>query len=208
MNQIGQLLKEARIKKGYSLGYLESKTKIRRSFIVAIEGQKWEVLPAFTTVLGFVKSISSLLDINEKTAIAVLKRDYPPQKLRINPKPDVSTKFSWSPKLTFTIGTIAVFLLVFGYLIFQYFQFISPPSLTVDSPKNGQVITDNNVLVFGETNGDVKITVNNQPVLVNDSGKFSVSIEITPETKDIIVIAISRSGKETMIRRTINVQSN
>ncbi|HKC04636.1 MAG TPA: helix-turn-helix domain-containing protein [Patescibacteria group bacterium] len=206
MKTVGQILKEARLKKNYSLGYLEEKTKIKKDFIESIENEKWESLPPFATVLGFVKNVSTLLGLEEKSVIAVLKRDYPPRKLNINPKPDVSSKFIWSPKLTFALGTIAILVMIFGYLIFQYLAFISPPTLNIDSPKDNQVITGASVLVFGTTNGDAKITVNNQPVIVSDDGKFSVNISVVPETKEIIIKAISRSGKETVVRCTIKVE--
>lgn len=206
MKTIGQILKEARIQRDYSLHYIGEKTKIKKNFIEAIENQNWQALPAFPTVLGFVKSISAVIGVDEKTATATLKRDYPPQKLRINPKPDVSSKFFWSPKLTFTLGIIGVLVVVFGYLIFQYVGFISPPKLNVESPKEGQTIVGNSVLVFGSTNGDAKITVNNQPVIVADDGKFSVNIEITPDTNEIDVVALSRSGKMTEVKRKIEVR--
>ena len=156
--------------------------------------------------MGFVKNVATLLDLDEKNVIAVLKRDYPPQKNNINPKPDAVKKFAWSPKLTFSIGIAGVFISVFGYLIFQYFQFISPPKLNVESPRENQMISGGSVLVFGTTNGDTKITVNNQPVIVSDDGKFSVNINIVSETKEIIIKAISRSGKETVVLRKIQVE--
>ena len=165
-----------------------------------------ESLPTFTTVLGFVKSLSAALGIDQNTAVAVLKRDYPPKKLNINPKPDVPARFTWSPKLTFAIGVIAVILVVLGYIGFQYVKFVSPPSLSVDSPKENQIVDGNSVLVFGTTDPDAKITVNNQPVLVDEDGKFSVSLGVTSTTNEIVIKAISRSGKERDILRKITVQ--
>lgn len=208
MKTIGQLLKDARETKGYSLIKMENITRIKMSFIEAIENEQWNVLPAFPTILGFVKSLSAALEINEKTAVAILKRDYPPKKLNINPKPDIKTKFSWSPKLTFIVGIIIVVVLFFGYLAFQYIQFISPPELNVDSPKQGQIISGNNVLVFGTTDIDSKITVNSQPVLVDENGKFSTSINITSTTKEVDVVATSRSGKMMEAKRSIQVTNN
>jgi len=206
MNTIGQILKNARAGKDYSLNHLEGITKIKKDFISLIEEGRWEDLPPFPTVLGFVKSIAGTLEVDERIAVATLKRDYPPKNLRINPKPDVSRKFTWSPKLTFIVGVGVVFVLIFGYLAFQYIRFISPPALTVDSPAENQTVVGGNVLVFGNTDVDVKITINNQPVLVDNDGKFSVSIAVVPDTKEIVIQAISRSGKERVIRRTITVR--
>lgn len=208
MKTISQILKDARIEKKYSLAHLEGLTKIKLSFIDAIEKEKWESLPPFPTVLGFVKSLANTLEVDSKMAVAVLKRDYPPKKLKINPKPDVSDKFTWSPKLTFALGVSVIIIILFGYLTFQYVHFVSPPTLSVDSPKENQNIIGGDVIVFGTTDTDAKITVNDQPVVVSDDGKFSVDLNVNSSTKEIDITASSRSGKITQVRRTIKVQSD
>ena len=207
MNTIGQIIKYARVKKKLSFNKLEEITKIKTVFIKSIEEEKWNTLPAFPTVLGFVKSISSPLGIDEKMAIAVLKRDYPPKKTSINPKPDILSRFSWNPKFTFAIGIITVILIVLGYLGYQYAKFVSPPGLTVESPKENQVVSGESIPVFGSTDSDVKITVNNQPVLVDIDGKFSVNLEVGDNTKEIVIIATSRSGKINEVKRGVQVIS-
>lgn len=206
MKTIGEILSQARVDKKYSLADVQGLTKIKTSFIDAIEKQKWEELPPLSTILGFVKSISMTLDVDQNMAVAILKRDYPPKKLDINPKPDVSSRFTWSPRLTFTLGVGAILITVLGYLAFQYSHFISPPGLSLESPREGQIINGNSALVFGFTETDAKIIVNNQPVLVSDDGKFSTSIGVTKDTNQITVKAISRSGKERVISRRIEVQ--
>lgn len=203
MKTIGQIINSARISKNISIKKLEDVTKIKAEFIESIEKNKWQTLPTFSTILGFVKTLASALGIDPKMAVAVLKRDYPPKKLNINPKPDVSSEFVWQPKFTFVIGTLVVILLVLGYLGFQYKKFVSPPSLSVDSPKENQVISGNSVLVFGTTDGDVKLTIDNQPVLVGDDGKFSTSIGVAKTTNEIDIIATSRSGKINEVKRKI-----
>ena len=95
---------------------------------------------------------------------------------------------------------------MFGYLIFQYSRFVSPPGLSIESPKEGQIVSGTSVPVFGSTDSDVKITVNNQPVLVDSDGKFSVNLDVAGITKEVDVIAISRSGKMTEVKRKIQVQ--
>jgi cytoskeletal protein RodZ len=206
MKTIGQIINSARVKKKLSLRKLEEETKIKATFIDSIEKEKWNDLPAFPTISGFVKSISAPLGIDEKMAIAVLKRDYPPKKLNINPKPGVPLQLTWSPKLTFIIGTSVIVLVVLSYLGYQYLRFISPPGLTVESPKENQIVSGNSVPVFGTTDSDVKITVDNQPVLVDQDGKFSTNIEITGTTKEVDIVATSRSGKVRGISRKITIQ--
>lgn len=206
MKTIGQVLKDARINKKYSLKFVEEITKIKSNFIDAIEEEKWDNLPSFPTVLGFVKNLSATVNIDEKLSVAILKRDYLPKKININPRQEIPKKFTWSPRLTFVVGIGAVILLAFGYLGIQYFKFISPPILNIESPKEEQNITGKSVQVFGETNTDAKITVNNQLVLVDPDGKFSVSIEVNSITKEIDIVATSRSGKMTEVKRKIRVE--
>jgi len=93
-----------------------------------------------------------------------------------------------------------------GYLGFQYKRFISPPFLRVDSPQENQQVVGESVLVFGSTDYDAKIVVNDQPVIVDQDGKFSVNLKVSRDTKEVDIIATSRSGKMTEVKRNIEVQ--
>ena len=66
-----------------------------------------------------------------------------------------------------------------------------------------EFISGNSVLVFGSTDSDVKLTVNDQPVLIDDNGKFSTSIGVTDATTEVDIIATSRSGKINEVKRKI-----
>lgn len=205
MKTISQILKEARLKKRYSLGSLEEATKIKAGFLGAIEKGNWKALPPFSTTLGFVKNFAKVVGIEESMAVAVLKRDYPPKVQAITPKPDVGKKFVWSPKLTFSIGVWAVVILVLGYLIFQYTKFLSPPSLEINSPKENEVVASSTLNVSGKTNSDAKVIINNQPAIVDENGNFSTTLDVNQETKEVDIVATSRSGKLTEIKRNISV---
>jgi hypothetical protein len=138
--------------------------------------------------------------------VALLKRDYPPKVLPINPKPDISRKFNWSPKLTFLLGISIMTVLLLGYLAFQYVRFISPPNVELIEPKEGEIINTKNIKFLGKTDPDATVKVNNQPFLVNDEGIFQGVIQVSENTDQISVIAITRSGKETVINRKIKVE--
>jgi len=208
MKSIGEIIKEARTKKKISFANLASVTKIKKEFIEALEEENWEALPEYPVVTGFIKNVSKALDINMNVAVATLRRDYPKKELRINPKPDVSKEFIWSPKLTFLLGIILVFLGVFGYLIVQYISFISPPKLNVDVPKDGQIVTNKDLTVEGTTDPEATLKINNQPVLLDGEGHYSSKIEVFDGTKEIRIVAKSRSGKESIITRKIEVDLN
>lgn len=206
MNTIGQILKEARIKKGISLIKLENLTKIKKEFILKLERNDWDNLPEFPVVSGFVKNLTNVLGISSINANAILRRDYVPKKLAINPKPDVDRKIFWSPKLTFAIGIGTLLVLVLGYLGLEYLKFVKPPELNIISPKENEQILQNTVKIEGKTTTDAVLTVNNQPITLDQDGKFITEIEITKETKELKFVSISRSGKQTEIIRKIIVE--
>jgi transcriptional regulator with XRE-family HTH domain len=204
MKTIGKFLKHARLKNKHTREDLAKETKIKKDFIEAIENESWERLPEYPVILGFVKKIAQSLGVKQEQAIAILRRDYPPKTLPVNPNPDIDSKFIWSPKLTFISGVVVVVLVVLGYLGFQYFKFVSPPELKVSQPVEGIIVEERSLLVTGKTEVDATIRVNNQPVLVDDNGNFETEIEINESTSEIQIEAVSRSGKVTIVKRTIN----
>ncbi len=203
MISLGQILKDARLGKRLSLTDLEKSTKIKRSFLENLEKQNWQDLPEYPVVNGFVKSIASFLEVDPDKAVALLRRDYPQKALRISPKPDLENKFVWSPRLTFFLGIALLLLSLFGYLTIQYSKFVRPPSLEVDLPVQNEVEKKTTVKVTGKTNPEASVEVNDQPVIVMDSGDFSTDLLITKTTTDIRVVAKSRSGKTTLVDRKI-----
>lgn len=206
MKTIGELIKSARTVKKISRYNLARKTKIKKDYIEAIENEKWELLPDYPVVVGFVKSLASALKIGTIQAVALLRRDYPPKKLPVNPKPDVSQKLSWSPRITFIVGVLVVVLGISGYLLFQYFNFVKSPTVEISQPIQNQIIDSNNFLVEGKTDPDSTVIINNQPAIVDEYGKFSAEIEVFEGTKEIIILARTRAGKETRVVRNVDVQ--
>jgi hypothetical protein len=123
--------------------------------------------------------------------------------LSVNPKPDIKEKFTWNPKLTFITGVIFTILLIISYLGFQYKEFVEPPFLSVEVPTDDQLISETTLLVMGKTDSDASVTVNNQPAFISENGSYTSEIEIFEGTSEITIVAKSRSGKETVIRRRI-----
>lgn len=206
MKTIGEIIKDARQKRGLSKSQVEKRTKIKQEFIDLIEKEKWDELPDLSTVQGFIRTISKTLGLKEEGIIARLRRDYPPKEIPVNPKPDVEDKFVWSPKATFILGLSLIILLILGYLGIQYKKFISPPKLELSTPEENKVVNELVIEVKGKTTPDAIILANNQPIIVDADGNFYAELSISDKTKEIEVKAISRSGKETTIHRNIQLQ--
>ncbi len=198
-------MKDTRKKNEYTREDVARGTKIKKGFVVAIENEEWDKLPEYTVVAGFVKNIASFLNEDTNKAIALLRRDYPPKSVSVSPKPDVSDKFVWSPRLTFFVGASVVVLAIIAYLTVQYFSFISPPSLSVSTPNENETITIKVIEVVGVTDPDATIEVNSQSALVDQDGNFVEEIEVAQGLDKITIKAVSRSGKETVVERNVIV---
>jgi len=206
MLTIGQYFKSERHLRKMTLSQLEEITKIKKDFLKYIEAENWQSLPEYPVVLGFVKNIAAALEIDPLKVAAFLRRDYPPQKMNMNPKPDLPKEFRFGPRLTFFIGVGIVLVVLVGYLVVQYVSFIRPPSLEVYEPTQDQIVKKTELKVIGKTDSDATVKVNNQPVLVSDTGLFETELEIFEGTTVVEVVSVSRSGKESRVSRTINPQ--
>lgn len=205
MQTVGEYLKFSRKKNRLNLEDIAKGTKIKKSFVVSIENEEWDKLPEYPVVAGFVKNIASFMGEDTDKAIALLRRDYPPKKISVSPKPDVADKFVWSPKLTFFVGASLVVIAIVAYLVFQYIGFMTPPPLVVSDPSEGDIVTTRVIEVVGKTDQDATIEVNGQSAIIDQNGKFIEEIEMVEGIDKIIIKAVSRSGKETVVERNVIV---
>lgn len=205
MKSVGELLKGARQRKKLSRQFLEARTKIKKEFIEALENSWWGKLPEYPITVGFVKSLCSALDVDENKALAILRRDFPQKSLRINPKPDSINRFSLTPATAFAGFTSIVLIAVLLYLSRQFFYFIKPPFIEVASPVDGQIVESTSLYVNGVVDPESSLSANNQPIRVNKDGSFGSELPIYEETKQIEFVVKSRSGKESVLVRKIEV---
>jgi cytoskeleton protein RodZ len=62
--EIGNSLREARLRQGYELPRVEADTKIRAKYLRALEEEHFEVLPGETYVKGFLRTYSEYLGLD------------------------------------------------------------------------------------------------------------------------------------------------
>lgn len=61
---IGEILKNARIEKGYSFEYLEEATKIRAKYLEALEKENFGVLPGHVYAKAFLRTYAKFLELD------------------------------------------------------------------------------------------------------------------------------------------------
>lgn len=94
MANTGEMLREARERKGVSLEKAEEETKVRARYLAALENEEYDIIPGKAYVKGFLKIYANYLGLNPDEVIlqykssqfalsdqAVLKQ--PPQRKNI-----------------------------------------------------------------------------------------------------------------------------
>lgn len=201
------MLREERIKKGLTLEEASQSTKIKSSFLMAIERGDYQKLPSSAYAQGFVRNYTRFLGLPEKDTLALFRREFDEGRIFSVLPEGLAKKEEFSLKRfnfrnTFLLVSV-IFLGLLGFIAFQYrFAFIGPP-LSVSSPNDMSSQSSSVVLVSGKTSSDATVFVNDEAVSVNDDGTFKKDITVFPGKSKIQIISKNRFGKETTIERNV-----
>lgn len=208
---IGETLKDERTKHRLRLEDLAKKTRIRSSYLEALEENRFEDLPATTFVKGYIKTYAHVFGFDHQPLLALLRRDYKESaKGRLIPrefiKPVLKKRARRSSISILLAIVIAIFLSLFGYVGVQWYNLTKPPKLEVSLPKEQSVVSSK-VVVEGETLPEAVVTVNDQPVALQQDGSFKTEVVVPNEGISLFVIeAKDRRGKVNTIERSVTVQ--
>lgn len=213
MRTVGQLLKETREAKLYTLDEVEKHTKIRKEMLKALEDDNYARLPPLTFIQGFVKNYGKFLGLDGAKLLAVLRRDFeaskhPPQVMESFSKPLTKKRVLVTPSRLIGVVVAAMVISFFAYLWFEYRSFVGSPDLQVNSPTQGQTVEVTSVFVEGATDPDAKVTVNDQEVGLDPEGKFKEEIKLSSSVNNIVVVSTSKFGQSTKVERTVYIKSN
>lgn len=209
MVKLGQRLHKERVQRNLTLEEVARDTKIKASFLSAIEKGDYNKLPSPAYAKGFVKNYAAYLGLPKGEVSAFFRREFD-EKRAYKVLPDSLTKTEEFPvkrlRIQQSLVIAGVLLLIFvGYLLFQYRYAFLPPSLTITAPKEDAVV-EQDVTVTGATDSEATVVVNNEPVSLNSDGKFTKHLTLFPGKNVITVKSKNRSGKESVVEREITVR--
>lgn len=210
MVHAGERLYEERIKKGLTLEEVSKATKIRASFLFAIEKREYKKLPSGTYAHGFIRNYAKFLGLPESEILALFKREYDEEKfvkvlpeglLRKDDFPLSKIKFAQTFKVL-----ILIFIALVVYIIFQYRAAIFNPMLSVSTPSENSIISSQTITVAGKTDPDSTVFINSEPASMDKDGNFTKTINVFPGKAKIVVKAINNFNKITVLERHVEVE--
>jgi cytoskeleton protein RodZ len=134
MGELGQLLREARERKGVSLEEVEATTKIRQKYLIALEEGDYEKLPPGVYVRGFLRSLAAYLDLEAQELIAFYSQEVPREAIP-SPTTFLSQPLTRSPLVTPDLLVGIVLFLAIGVLgAWVFRQYILPLAQVTPTP--------------------------------------------------------------------------
>jgi cytoskeleton protein RodZ len=76
MPEIGETLREARMRRRIDMAEVESATKIRAKYLRALESEEWELLPGPTFVKTFLRTYADYLELDSRLLVEEYKQRF------------------------------------------------------------------------------------------------------------------------------------
>jgi transcriptional regulator with XRE-family HTH domain len=136
---LGERLVAAREARGIDLLRAERETKIRRTYLAALERGDYAALPGAVYVRGFLRNYATYLGLDPEEAVAQWHRDAParlPEPAIIMPQALTAPRkgLVLSSGLVVAAVVTLVVLAILAYIGFQLIRFSEPPPLSVVDP--------------------------------------------------------------------------
>ena len=209
LKRVGERLKKTREEKQLSLDDIFIKTRIPLKYLEAIECGHFKELPqAKAYRLAYIREYVEALNLNPASFLYQFSQE----SNLINDTPALPRRAIklWafnSLSNIFRMAAIAVLLVGFlGYLTWQVNGILQPPKLTVFTPTDGYISSKLATLVQGETEKEVRLTVNGKDIMPNNNGRFEIPVDLSNGVNTITISAIKKHGKMTTITRHVIVK--
>lgn len=210
MKSVGQLLNSARRKQKISIAQVVRDTRIRKDYVIALESDDYNQLPSAVYIRGFIKNYAEYLDLPPDTLLAVFRRDFAVSEKgeiihrSIIENESQSNWWRWTPKLTIATATGFLIAIFIAILVYQYTGILKP-RLNIITPENNALVMSRVIRVSGTTDPSVVLTVNQQLIIVQSNGQFEASIELPPNSNQLIFEATNSRNHTTQEIRTVNI---
>jgi cytoskeletal protein RodZ len=202
----GEYLKNVREEKKLDLEFCSNSLKIHRKFLYAIEENNYKIFDNYFQAQGFVQNYLEFLELRPSDFMPRWRGDfyndfnhYDEKKEKFyKPKNKKIINFSLSlNKLVY--GFFGLVVLGFlGFVAYQYNETLSSPVLEISKPQTNEVLEEDLVDIFGKTDSDSILRINNEKITISTDGNFSTSLKLAEGINTLRFTAVNPYGKETV----------
>ncbi|TAN32163.1 hypothetical protein EPN28_04795 [Patescibacteria group bacterium] len=202
-------LKKARADRQLSLEAVAAQTHIAIKYLEAIENNDCDALPQTKAhCLAYVRSFAAAVGLNPDALTRKFDKEANLENLSaVHPAKHLKIKSGAISMLAKAAVAGAMVLAVLGYLSWQIYGILQPPKLSVHSPAEGMITGQLSIIVKGETQKEIKLTVNGQEIMVSEQGIFEAPVDLSNGLNTINIVATKKHGKTTTVTRHVIVNS-
>lgn len=206
---LGARLKAARELKQINPEVAARRLNIRLEYLMAIEGDRFDRLPAGLYSKNYIKDYAAFLGLPGAEVKKWIKENLEIANENNNPfsqKIIRRQEFIVFPKLIKNIILGLVFLACLLYLAFYFKKVIFPPELNVYQPDKNLKISENFIEIKGITEPEAEVSINGETILNTSHGSFSTIINLKKGLNNITIKAKKKYSSEALVLRQILVE--
>ncbi|MEI6835245.1 MAG: helix-turn-helix domain-containing protein [Candidatus Falkowbacteria bacterium] len=208
-NGLGARLKAARELRQINPEEAARRLNIRLEYLLAIEGDRFDRLPAGLYSKNYIKDYAALLGFPAAEIKKWISENLEITNETSNPfsqKIVRRKEFMVFPKLIKNLILGLIFLACLLYLGFYFKKIVFPPYLVVYQPDKNLKISENFIEVKGSTEPEAELNINGEAVLNTSQGNFSATINLKKGVNNLIIKAKKKYSGEAVILRQILVE--
>ncbi len=208
-HSLGAKLKAARELRQINPEVAAKRLNIRLEYLLAIEGDRFDRLPAGLYSKNYIKDYAAFLGLP-----ATETKQWLADNLEITN--ETSDPFSQKivrrkefivfPKLIKNIILALVFLACLFYLAFYFKKIVFPPFLNVYQPDKNLKTSENFIEIKGITEPEAELSINGETILNTNEGNFSTYINLKKGVNNIVIKAKKKYSGEALILRQVLVE--
>lgn len=205
---IGEKLRQARHVRRLDIEPIAKKLKIRAEYLMAMEDERFDKLPAGLYGKNFLKQYALFLGLKPKDLMAGISENFFGEESN-NPFSQKILKrhklLVW-PKIIKNILIFSAILVCFLYLIFYFNNIITAPDLAITQPDKNILTKADTITIIGQTEPEAEVWINGQLILNNNKGAFSQTINLKKGLNSVVISAQKKYSREQSITRQILVE--
>lgn len=219
IESLGEKLKQHRQQRGLSIEKAARLMKINTSFLKNLEHDCYDRLPADVYTQKFLQHYANFLFLNPETVINTFKKEKQiyfklknSQATKLPTKDLISKKISnflLNPKTIKYAVFLIIIAIVLIYIGISVNKIFSPPELIIKEPFKPSIITnESSILLSGITEPEVELKINDRQILIDNSGKFEISMDLQKGLNIIKISAKKKHSRPQIVYRQVIVEDN
>lgn len=197
----GKLLQKERERKGLTLEDVERATRIRKKSLIDIEAGNFKKFASKTYVLGVIHSYGDFLDLNVDKLTAFFRREYERSDESQFKQRVPKEKLTSNRKRVFSL-IIALVVIFFGvYFTYQLKIYLTPPHVTILSPKKTTYKNEQKIELVGRTEKEATVMVNGDRVYTDANNIFRTFVPLAQKENVVLIEVTGANGRKTTLTK-------